>query len=684
MRSVPFQSLRALTLRLPAMFWWVVTIAGIGLFLRFTAAMTDAHALILKSIPDDGYYYFQIARNFASGAGISSDGIAPTNGFHPLWLFVITPLWLVFDSYRAINAALIVASLFDLLAALLLYRVANRLTARPEVATLAMALYFLNPFTLTLALNGLETAINMAMIALVAERFLALADHPRLTLRHLTLLGLAFGLAILARTDNVFLLVGVATMLLLRRDLPWRTRVSSIVCIGSLAGLITAPWFIWNYLTFGSFMQVSGVALPYLERQIFLRENPAAQTLSGTWDYFLHQILQFNLLHRIGIFSGLGYWPNWDAEAVPSAFMFGLLLAGPFAIAETRRMLLKQFWQLGFLFIFVALLLGYHIGVRWIVREWYVLPVTWLIMLLLALGYNALLRLLAERVPWRQLHRVVLVIACLTLTLHSQKFWSLGMYPWQGGFHMLQNAADRMPIGSRVGVSDSGFVSYFSNKQIVNIDGIVNNAAAEAITNASLMDYLIQSCISYIYAQERYRRDYFFGPGFADRLENYDNVYLKIKRTPAEEAACYTLPADGVLNLNNWSGQTYLKEGWSTYEAGSEGIWAAADEATLHFSIDQIRPYTVSFRALPFSYKGAPAQSVTVLVNDKPVTTVELAAEPQFADYSVNVAKEFLQPALNTLTLRFAYAVTPSQVGYGRDNRTLAARFASFTFVPQQ
>jgi hypothetical protein len=33
---------------------------------------------------DDGFYYFQVARNLSSGHGFTFDGINPTNGFLPL------------------------------------------------------------------------------------------------------------------------------------------------------------------------------------------------------------------------------------------------------------------------------------------------------------------------------------------------------------------------------------------------------------------------------------------------------------------------------------------------------------------------------------------------------------------------------------------------------------------------
>ena len=47
---------------------------------------------------DDGYYYLEIARNFAIGNGPSFDSINFTNGFHPLWQIIIVPVFLFINN----------------------------------------------------------------------------------------------------------------------------------------------------------------------------------------------------------------------------------------------------------------------------------------------------------------------------------------------------------------------------------------------------------------------------------------------------------------------------------------------------------------------------------------------------------------------------------------------------------
>ena len=60
---------------------------------------------LISNTHDDAFYYFQIARNLAEGKFSTFDGgITRTNGYHPLWLFLITPFYWVFDKEAALFA----------------------------------------------------------------------------------------------------------------------------------------------------------------------------------------------------------------------------------------------------------------------------------------------------------------------------------------------------------------------------------------------------------------------------------------------------------------------------------------------------------------------------------------------------------------------------------------------------
>lgn len=67
-----------------------------------TASMRDG---LLRVMPDDAFYYLQIAWHWAAGQPSSFDGVNVTTGYHPLWQWLLIPLaWMTGE--RALLARL--------------------------------------------------------------------------------------------------------------------------------------------------------------------------------------------------------------------------------------------------------------------------------------------------------------------------------------------------------------------------------------------------------------------------------------------------------------------------------------------------------------------------------------------------------------------------------------------------
>jgi len=75
---------------------------------------------------DDSFYAFKIARNISTGEGISFDGEHATNGFQPLWVFLLVPFYHFAgtDLISPVYAALILAALMTAVTAVLLFFIA--------------------------------------------------------------------------------------------------------------------------------------------------------------------------------------------------------------------------------------------------------------------------------------------------------------------------------------------------------------------------------------------------------------------------------------------------------------------------------------------------------------------------------------------------------------------------------
>ena len=74
-----------------------------GSFAFYMLDQFDLINLIRDGNNDDAYFYFQIAKNLAEGKFSTFDGgITRTNGYHPLWMLLITPFYWIFDPVTAL------------------------------------------------------------------------------------------------------------------------------------------------------------------------------------------------------------------------------------------------------------------------------------------------------------------------------------------------------------------------------------------------------------------------------------------------------------------------------------------------------------------------------------------------------------------------------------------------------
>ena len=68
-----------------------LVLAALGIGFRLLLALTGW--VEGATLSDDAYYYYIIAENVAAGHGSTFDGLAPTNGYHPLWMLTLAGLF---------------------------------------------------------------------------------------------------------------------------------------------------------------------------------------------------------------------------------------------------------------------------------------------------------------------------------------------------------------------------------------------------------------------------------------------------------------------------------------------------------------------------------------------------------------------------------------------------------------
>src|SRR5262247_155595 len=141
---------------------------GVALLLPESRLITAFH--------DDAFYYLGVARNLVAGKGCTFDGIHATNGFHPLWLGTLIPVFALFkDDTTALRAVMAIQIVLTVLGA---FAVLRALLPRlgPGAVTAALAIVTL-PGAATILSGGLESCLVLPMLAMTWIAFDRVADR---------------------------------------------------------------------------------------------------------------------------------------------------------------------------------------------------------------------------------------------------------------------------------------------------------------------------------------------------------------------------------------------------------------------------------------------------------------------------------------------------------------------------
>ena len=130
--------------------------------------------LLVHFIVDDAFYYFKTASNIAKGLGPTFDGEHLTNGYHPLWmgLSVLIYNFIPNDKILPIQIILVISVFLFFIATLILWKIISGFFDNKWIPGLLALAYALNPWNANIYLNGLETPLAMALLALLFWRFL--------------------------------------------------------------------------------------------------------------------------------------------------------------------------------------------------------------------------------------------------------------------------------------------------------------------------------------------------------------------------------------------------------------------------------------------------------------------------------------------------------------------------------
>lgn len=422
----------------------------VGLFAVGQLVMVLGRFADNGALCDDAFYYFQIAKNAAAGNGFSFDGLHATNGFHPLFAWISVPVFAVCHSpWVPIRILISLLGLSTAATGYVLFRIGRSL-GNERAGELMALLFLLSPFSWIIPLRGCEGGLVVLTVSLALWQAAAMRSFdPIATLK----LGALVGLAGLARTENMFLAVGMGIWLLSRTRSP-----RSLLAFAGGAALVISPWVIWNLVQFGTVMQVSGAA-----KAAFRLYHPLPFGLRYTFSN-LYEIARVPTQFMVGEEMAQRRWT--DAIVIANAIIVGGSVA-----AGGRRRPPSALMPLA---ILVALHLAYYAFVQRSYFNWYVMPVV--------LGAAVLQ---GERLSHASTRIVALVLAASALSCLITLHGFFGRFPRvvhapEQRVAAAVAAIESLPYGAHAGTWNAGAIGYFGtihrpDVSVINLDCVVNN-----------------------------------------------------------------------------------------------------------------------------------------------------------------------------------------------------------------
>lgn len=431
---------------------WATGLLVGAVCLARVAYLLSRPELAITMVPDDAFYYLKLAQNRVLTGTWTFDGTSVTTGFHLLHAYLLALANLVFrpaaqDWLFMLGVVGAFASVCLGLAAGLTCRAAQRVAGGP-------AGWWTLPVFLSLPVVQSATLLMEShLVVLGAAAVVHLVSvRPRLTPLHAAgcvAIGLLAGLT---RSDFALLplLLWVTSLLLRHRDGSPRAAPSGLVFLGSVLAFGVTLWH--SYLVSGEFLQSS-----VRTKLRWSVEGDAAVTRLVGPVY----IALFLLV--------LGY-----VALVVRRRGTPRLLAEPVALACVLAVV-------GYSGVYATVGQG--------VQDWYIAPlVVPVAMTLAAVGGRLDVR------PARPLVAALTVASvAFTVVQFNRQLW-----PWQlGMLHAAERLRDDDSI-HHVGSWNAGILGVVSGKVVTNLDGLVDDGAAEAGARGDILGYLRQRGIGYL------------------------------------------------------------------------------------------------------------------------------------------------------------------------------------------
>ena len=308
-------------------------------------------------------------------------------------------------------------------------------------------------------------------------------------------LGLAFGAALLARTDAICLIAPALICLTIKsyKTAPHAMRfghaAATLLIPAAVCAAMFAPWLIYSWANVHTFAQDSGVMKSLWQAAAAHAAHATiTQRISGAARFMLSDWLERTLQITVQL--------PWIAGALPAASLTSLALLAAYLLKrETlHRQMLAATGLLGIVTLGMGVAYGYGVSDH---QVWHLAEPALAIWLIL-FGWIGALAATKITARYKTAAGLAFLAASACLGIVGARNFA-PHYPWQVDVYRSQPILEQMvPPGARIGCFNAGIPAYFSHRTIINLDGLVNHDAVAYWKSHRFDAYLTQAHIGYI------------------------------------------------------------------------------------------------------------------------------------------------------------------------------------------
>jgi len=443
--------------------------------------------------PDDAFYYFKIALNFSNSGIFSFDNISATNGFQPLWQILIIPLFyfikLTPEDYTktilSVQLFICFVSIF-----LLILKLKKSFTRQ----TIILVFSFFSLKLIENYIQGMETCLLLFLyVVLFCYIYNNKNELPFIHIKYF-IVGFLISLIVLARLDQIFLLLSFSIYLLIYNNNEWKSRFINILHL--FAGFLPLfiAYILVNYIYFHEIMPVSGV----------LKYNFSFASLDLTDIY--NKTDKVSLLCLLLSVGFILFYKKSRSGFVLHSVIFILSIS--------------TFLH----FVYTSLFM------KWGIYNWQFSIYYFVGLLILLECYEYLNKKLTNSIG-RFIFIILLLIICFRGINEFCKRESVNYDNSCNvqSYKASQWAKQNTNKNDIFAINDSGIFSFFSERNVINLDGLVNNYEYQDILkNNQLNIYLKRNNVNYVVCFVKFFENDIFNRNYTDYNKQFKSFKYNI------------------------------------------------------------------------------------------------------------------------------------------------------------